>query len=322
MLYNLVNPECSRYIILAGVITAFFGSFFLLKFAMPKLPTDIGRAFAVNAEKAKGKPRGAGVVFIPIISLCSLLFAPLTIEYVIFGILLNAVMLTGYLDDASRNPWSDYKKGFFDLLISVGVAVTFALNNSTHVRLSLISSISGADVSFTLPIWLYVILGTILVWMSINVVNCTDGVDGLCTTLSIIVMLTFLFLVGESDLPAHLTLFIAALAAYLWFNSSPSLVLMGDAGSRPIGVFLAIAAMKSSDPFLYILICLIFILDGGLGLVKVFLLRFFKIKIFANTRMPLHDHARKSKGWSDTQTVTRFAILQLVISITVIILTV
>lgn len=321
MFYNLVSPEYARYIVLLGVLVAFFGSFLLLKFAMPKLPTDIGRAFAVNAEKAKGKPRGAGVVFIPVISICSLLFAPLTIEYVIFGILLNAVMLTGYLDDASRNPWSDYKKGFFDLLISVGVAVTFALNNSTTVNLSIISSISGNDISFTIPIWLYIILGTVLVWMSINVVNCTDGVDGLCTNLSIIVMITFLFLVNASDLPAHLMLFIAALSAYLWFNASPSLVLMGDAGSRPIGVFLAIAAMKSSDPFLYIPICLIFILDGGLGLVKIFLKRFFKISIFKNTRMPLHDHARKNKGWSDTQTVMRFGIQQVILSIIIIILT-
>ena len=56
-------------------------------------------------------------------------------------------------------------------------------------------------------------------------------------------------------------------------------------------------------------------LDGGLGLVKVALLRFLKIHIFANTTMPLHDHVRKKIGWSNTQTVFRFAIIQIVISI-------
>ena len=95
---------------------------------------------------------------------------------------------------------------------------------------------------------------------------------------------------------------------------------MGDAGSRTIGVFLAIAAMKCGDPFLFLLICIVFIVDGGIGLVKIFLKRFLKISILKNTRTPLHDHARKNKGWSDTQTVMRFCIIQLVISISVFVL--
>ena len=66
---------------------------------------------------------------------------------------------------------------------------------------------------------------------------------------------------------------------------------------------------------LYIPAAIVIILDGGLGLVKVFLLRFLKIKILANTRTPLHDHARKNKNWSDTQVVFRFAILQLIVSL-------
>ncbi|MCQ2495714.1 MAG: phospho-N-acetylmuramoyl-pentapeptide-transferase [Lachnospiraceae bacterium] len=320
MLSYFLDAQYFNYILLAGGLLAFAATFIVLKTCMHRLPTDIGRAFAVNAEKAKGKPRGAGVIFIPIYCICCLIFAPLTIEYAIYGTLLMAVMLTGYLDDASKNPWSDYKKGFFDLLISVGVATTYALNNSTEVRLEIISNVFGVDASFTIPLVVYIILGTVLVWMSINVVNCTDGVDGLCTTLTLLVLLTFLFLEGSSDLPAHIIVMMGALAAYLWFNCSPSILLMGDAGSRPIGVFLAIAAMKCGDPFLYIPICLIFILDGGMGLVKVFLLRFFKIHIFKNTRMPLHDNARKNKGWSDTQTVIRFNICQLVISLIIILL--
>jgi phospho-N-acetylmuramoyl-pentapeptide-transferase len=57
------------------------------------------------------------------------------------------------------------------------------------------------------------------------------------------------------------------------------------------------------------------ILDGGLGLIKVALLRFFKIKILKNTRTPLHDHVRKNKGWSNTQTVNRFVIMQIIVVI-------
>ena len=53
------------------------------------------------------------------------------------------------------------------------------------------------------------------------------------------------------------------------------------------------------------------ILDGGLGLVKVALLRFLKIKILVNVRCPLHDQARKVMEWSNTQVVFRFAIIQI-----------
>lgn len=314
MLYNLFAASIPRYILLGGVIFTFVLTFILLKKLMGKLPTDIGRAFAVNAEKAKGKPRGAGVIIIPAFFICSLLFGPVTLEYLIYGVLLIIVMLTGFLDDASKNPWSDYKKGALDLILSIGLAVTYTLYNGSTVRLSIISTIVGKHIFFTLPTVVYIILGTILVWMSINVVNCTDGVDGLCTSLSLIVLTTFFLIIPDADFPAYISILVAALAAYLWFNSSPSQMLMGDAGSRPIGVFLALAAMKSGDPFLFLLLCLIFILDGGLGLVKIFLLRFLKISIFKNTRMPLHDHARKNKGWSDTQTVLRFCILQFLLS--------
>ena len=48
-------------------------------------------------------------------------------------------------------------------------------------------------------------------------------------------------------------------------------------------------------------------------MVKIFLLRFLKIAILKNTRTPLHDHARKGKGWSDTQVVFRFAIIQILV---------
>ena len=59
------------------------------------------------------------------------------------------------------------------------------------------------------------------------------------------------------------------LAAYLWFNCSPSKILMGDAGSRSIGVFLAVISLKSADPLLFILFASVIIVDGGLGLLKL-----------------------------------------------------
>ncbi|MCR5590504.1 MAG: phospho-N-acetylmuramoyl-pentapeptide-transferase, partial [Lachnospiraceae bacterium] len=112
-----------------------------------------------------------------------------------------------------------------------------------------------------------------------------------------------------------IALFIIVLVAYLWFNANPSSMLMGDAGSRAMGMMIAIVALLSGYPLLYIPFALVMILDGGLGLLKVALLRFLKIKILVNTRCPLHDHARKTLEWSNTQVVFRFAVIQFIINV-------
>lgn len=94
--------------------------------------------------------------------------------------------------------------------------------------------------------------------------------------------------------------------------------MMGDAGSRAMGLFISIAILKSNCPFLYIPLALVLILDGGLGLLKVSLLRFLKIHIFKNVRLPFHDHVRKVWNWSNTQTVFRFVIVQVILCVVVI----
>jgi len=140
-------------------------------------------------------------------------------------------------------------------------------------------------------------------------------------TLSIVTILTFYGISNKlganADLEANHMMLVMAICvlAYLWFNASPSKLLMGDAGSRAIGLFIAICALKSQNPILYLLAGFMLIVDGGLGLVKVSLIRVFKINIMKNIRTPIHDHVRKNKNWSDAQVVFRFAILQIIISI-------
>ena len=91
-------------------------------------------------------------------------------------------------------------------------------------------------------------------------------------------------------------------------------MLMGDAGSRALGFFIAVVAMKSQNPLAYLLLAGVTIADGGIGLVKIFLKRYLKICILTKTRTPLHDHLRKNLGWSDTQVVNRFVILQVLLA--------
>ncbi len=313
MFYNLLaKTNNTTLVLLVPMLCSFLIAFFSLKFFKRILPKDQGRAFAVNGALSEGKPRGAGIIFVTSFTLCTALFYPLDIENIIYLVLVYAAMLSGYFDDAAETPWGNLKKGLIDLVISLGIAFTYYFYNGSQVKLYI------TDSTFTIPAPLFIILAGVLVWTAINVTNCTDGVDGLCGSLVMTVLLPLAFMVtksGAAEMLLPMIMFVT-LAAYLWFNCSPSQMLMGDAGSRALGVFLAVMFLKTAAPFAFIPMAIVIILDGGLGLLKLSFRRFLKIKNFMEgIRTPLHDHARKNKGWSDTQVVIRFTILQIIVNL-------
>ena len=289
--------------LLAFALTALMDSMF-----RERLPHDHGRAFAVNGELSKGKARGSGLIFVLCIALVTLAVIPFRVEYLIYTALLIASMLSGYFDDAADTAWNDYKKGLIDFVIAVVAGVTYLNFNGTGVQL--------LNWAFRIPYPVYLLLIVVLIWASINVVNCTDGVDGLSASLAVVSIGTFLLAYWE-ELGEYATagvIFIGALLAYLWSNAKPSTLLMGDAGSRAMGFFLAILALKSNHPFAFLLAALVFIVDGSLGILKISFKRFLHISILKKTLTPLHDHVRKRMGWSDEQVVARWLILQAVAS--------
>lgn len=309
LVFKTMNPGVSAFL---GIMFAYALTCILLHCCGGLLPRDGGRDFAVDGKLSQGKPRGAGFVFILIFAVAVLLFLPLERERLIYMILTVAAMLTGFLDDCAKSPWGEYKKGILDLIISVMVAITYV---NFHGSTLLIASL---DMEIELPRIVFGVLATLLVWVSINVTNCADGVDGLSATLTSVTLLSFYFTADVTGLAEEyrymVLLMVACLLGYLWYNATPSRMMMGDAGSRAMGLFIAVMALRSGHALLYLPFAIVLILDGGLGLVKVALLRFLKIKILKNTRTPLHDHVRKNLGWSNTQTVYKFAILQIVVT--------
>lgn len=324
------------------IALALYSSFFITVLLLPKLsvylPLDRGREFTVSAEAAKGKPTGAGIVFITIFVLICFLFVPMRVLQ--GGILLFTwlTMLTGFLDDRSISPWGEYLKGCLDLIISVATAILIyqcisKSNPDGHIYFwfpFITHPILVNPIVFTL-------ISTVLIWTSINTTNCTDGVDGLSGTLVLIALLTlgviFYFILGHSNIAAYLLVphikdgakwalmtfaLAGALMGYLWHNAYPSKVLMGDAGSRALGYFIGAMVLISGNPLLFLATSTIIFLNGGMGLIKVALLRFFKIKIFENIRFPLHDHMRKNRGWSPTQVLLKFMIMQLLITVAIV----
>lgn len=312
MLYLLVQEVNSSLLAFGGILFAFAMTVLATAKLGKYLPKDGGREFAHDGKLSAGKPRGAGIIFVLVFVAAVLLFLPVQAEIVIYLILIVISMMTGFLDDASRTPWGEYKKGFLDLCVAAMVTLTFLKYNSNIIELSLF------HVKVAIHPVLFAILAIVLIWTSVNVTNCSDGVDGLSGTLTIITLMTIYLIDRIKEKPESFSyailLFVVCILGYLWFNATPSKLMMGDAGSRAMGLFISIAILKTGSPVLYIPVAVVLILDGGLGLLKVALLRFLKIRILKNTRTPLHDHVRKIWGWSNTQTVTRFAIIQIVVS--------
>lgn len=315
MIYYIIDTAYAHTITFISILFSFISTCACIHWGQNALPRDMGRAFAVNGAKSAGKPRGAGIIFILTFILSCVLFIPLNNEMLIYLILVLAAMVSGFLDDSASKPWGELKKGIIDFAIAIMAAVTYLNFNPNKFWISFL------NYEVTIPKVVFGILIVILIWVSINVTNCTDGVDGLCGTLSCITLFFTYMLFSHFGCDPYfrdsILVMVVAILGYLWYNASPSKLLMGDAGSRAIGVFIALMILKSEHPLLYIPLALVIILDGGLGLIKVSLLRFLKIHIMKNIRTPLHDHVRKNKNWSDAQTVFRFAIIQLIINVAI-----
>ena len=305
MIYYIINESFTNIIAFVSILFAFAFTIAAIALGKNLLPRDAGRAYAINGSKSVGKPRGAGMIFILTFTVTCALFVNLSAELIIYLILVLAAMLSGYLDDSASSPWGNLKKGLIYLHYNPN---TFDL------------AFFGKTVTLN-PI-IYAILIIILIWVSINVTNCSDGVDGLCGTLSVVTLASVYVLFKsfniESAYRHTVLIMIVCILGYLWFNASPSKLLMGDAGSRAIGIFIAFTFLKLHAPLLYIPMALIIILDGGLGLIKVSFMRFLHINLMKNLRTPIHDHMRKNKDWSDTQVVFRFTIIQVILGLAVI----
>ena len=284
----------------------------LLAFFKKKLPKDQGREFAFNGKLSAGKVRGAGIIFVCAFIIAALLFVPVSLEYIFYYVLIFLGMLSGYLDDRSEKPWGEYKKGAIDLAISALTAANFVYFNQN------LTDISFFSMSLHINPIVFGVIATVLVWMLINAVNCSDGIDGFCGSLTIVSLVSVMaagkILGMDERVFTLIILMILVLMPYLWKNAEPSTMMMGDAGSRALGLFLCICVLKSGNILLVIPLCFMLCLDGLLGIAKVSLIRFLKINAFKNIRTPLHDHFRKNKGWSNTQVIFRFCMIQAIIS--------
>ena len=314
-----------------------FASCALLSWALlPRLwsllPTDRGRAFAVNAEQSVGKPVSAGLIFVTVFCLASLVFVPLGARPLLTVPFVLAALAVGYLDDR-RGGFTEYQLAVMDAAVAFGAAMVIYGFQPVTIWLP------GWKDVITLAPWIAIPVAAGIIWLSINATNCSDGVDGVSGSLSataIMILGGLLYtVIGNQVVAQHLNipvnpegaswaimafLMVGCIAGYLWYNAPPSQVLMGDAGSRPIGLLIGMLVVATNNPLFLLLIGSVLLLNGATGLVKVALTRFFGWRVLSRVRFPLHDHCRKELGWSNSQVLVRFMLLHLGVSALLVIL--
>lgn len=157
--------------------------------------------------------------------------------------------------------------------------------------------------------WLYILFVDILLMGMCNAVNLTDGLDGLAAGTIMIVMIVMAAIAYRSDM-LDSAIFAAALAGacvgFLWFNSFPADIFMGDTGSLALGMALGCLAVFTKSEFIVLVIGGLFVAEALSVMIQVFYYKKTHKRIFLMA--PLHHHFEK-KGWSETKVVVRFWIV-------------
>lgn len=161
--------------------------------------------------------------------------------------------------------------------------------------------------------WLYVPFMFFVVLGTDNGVNFTDGVDGLCSSVTIVVALFFgLLSIREAGGIEPICGAVAGtLCGFLLFNCHPAKVFMGDTGSLALGAFVASTALMLKNPLIILLVGFIYLLEVISVILQV---GYFKMthgkRIFRMA--PIHHHFELG-GWSETKVVTVFTIVTLML---------
>ena len=296
-------------------------------------------------EGKKGTPTMGGVLVISAIAITVLLLADLSNFYVRMALVclvwlggLGAVddwlKLTGHARGAgSRQGLAGWEK----LLFQIGLAVVLCVFTYRY------STIDASHTFFfpffksaqlLLPLWAFVLLGTLVLTGSSNAVNLTDGLDGLaagCVGIASFAFVILALIAGSDEfsvsgrsLTQYLYLphipasgqmavlagaMLGACLGFLWFNCTPAQVFMGDTGSLALGGLLGYIAIVIRQELLLLIVGGVFAAEAISVMLQVGWFKYTRRKYGQGRRIflmsPLHHHFQKL-NWSEAQVVVRF----------------
>ncbi len=272
----------------------------------------------------QGTPTMGGLIMLIAVVASVLIVGYLTPEIFVTMMAILLTGLLGLLDDASKvvhkrslglTPRGKLVGQFLIASLFVLAAVNW-LNIAPTVEIPFVATLDLGILTTVLPIgegfaipWLYLIIIDILLVGMCNAVNLTDGLDGLAAGTVMIVMVVMAAIAYRSDLlePGILAAAMAGTCVgFLWFNSYPADIFMGDTGSLALGMGLGCLSVVTKTEFVVIIIGGLFVAEAISVMLQVFYYKRTHKRIFLMA--PLHHHFEK-KGWSETRVVLRFWII-------------
>lgn len=235
---------------------------------------------------------------------------PLAIMAIGFGII-------GFIDDSKKLIFKNTKglKPAYKMIGLLAVAVTYVIYLLNIIELGTDTYIPILKIYINLPIWIYIPFAIFVILGTTNAINLTDGVDGLCPTVSAVII-TCLTVIGiifnVKEVVIFGTIVIGICLGFLLFNMHPAKVFMGDTGSLLLGGVIVAMALYLKMPLILIIIAFIPVLETISVIMQVLYFkktgnRFFKMA-------PIHHHFELS-GWGENKVVSIFSIITLILCI-------
>lgn len=269
-----------------------------------------------ESHKAKsGTPTMGGIIFIisTIITILIISRKPdfhtllAIFAFVAFGVI-------GFIDDFlkivhKKNEGLNPRQKMILLLIVSGIIAYYAYKNPA-IGSNIIIPFTGKTVDFGI---LYIPFIIFYFVATTNAVNLTDGLDGLATSVTLLVM-TFFALVSFATGYYTLAIFCStvggALLGFLRYNAHPAQIFMGDTGSLALGGVVGVVAMILKLEFLIVIVGGIYVAETLSVILQVGSYKLFKKRIFKMA--PLHHHFELT-GWHETKVVTIFCIITVIL---------
>lgn len=297
-------------VIIALVVSLAMGPIIIRKLKEYKIGQQIRHNGPQGHLKKQGTPTMGGFIFMAGIIVSALIMNRLDPNNLL--LLLGMVLfgLIGFLDDRliikrqSTDGLSAKQKIGLNIIFSIGMA--YLLNpDLTAYPLYF----PGLDRTWQLQPVLYFLFIILFYTAVTNSVNLTDGVDGLCGSVSLVVAI-FYIVYASSVADTTAALFAAALAGglagYLFFNWHPARVFMGDTGSFALGGALATLAILTHTEILFILVGIIYVIESLSDIIQIGSKKLRGKRVFLMA--PIHHHFEK-KGWSEVRIVGVFSLI-------------
>ncbi|MBC7332939.1 MAG: phospho-N-acetylmuramoyl-pentapeptide-transferase [Actinobacteria bacterium] len=222
--------------------------------------------------------------------------------------------MIGFVDDfiSLKNRRSLGLRGWVKIFLLLVVCLYFILMSEYVLHLDTSLNIPITNLRVELGGWYYVI-AVLVILSTTNAVNLTDGLDGLAAGSSSIVLAVFCFIAflewSILEVPYAIDIGVicgAALAScvgFLWWNTAPAEIFMGDVGSIGLGGLIAAVSILLKQEILLILVGGLFVIEALSVIIQVMWFKLFRKRVFKMA--PIHHHF-ELKGWPEIKIIIRF----------------